>query len=358
MLGIVLLAGLIGLTSWVVASLSTWLVPVYVTALVLIFATPRANHRGDAEASGRGGIPADADANGSAAATADGVGAAGPAEGGSSPSSDGAAAASASAVASTSRPRRSRGRARKPAKPGPEPAAAASPASWIRVGPGKFVRADAPFPAPDGPEAGPEPAAASEPPGADGDSLADPPGMDRGQDPGSEPVEPGSTALPEAAEVEQAPPVDPALPDVGAEGYGNAPSAFGPGPEIVPGPEDAPEQAESGPAEAPGSDHAAAAAARGGSAPEGCARERTQGGGDLRQTRLTPDLVAVLADPETPRLRALPSARLHPNGRRARSRLAAVLVSGPRTRGRTRRRDGRRGHPHRTFQPRSPPGRA
>jgi hypothetical protein len=38
----VVLAGLLGLTSWVVASVSTWLVPVYVTAMALIFVMPRA----------------------------------------------------------------------------------------------------------------------------------------------------------------------------------------------------------------------------------------------------------------------------------------------------------------------------
>ena len=36
-----MLAGLLGITSWVVASVSTWLVPVYVTAMVFIFVSPR-----------------------------------------------------------------------------------------------------------------------------------------------------------------------------------------------------------------------------------------------------------------------------------------------------------------------------
>ena len=40
----VVLAGLLGLTSWVIASVSTWLVPVYVTAMALIFVIPRAEH--------------------------------------------------------------------------------------------------------------------------------------------------------------------------------------------------------------------------------------------------------------------------------------------------------------------------
>ena len=37
---------------------------------------------------------------------------------------------------------RTRGQGRKPVKPGPEPAVTTSPAAWIRIGPGKFVRAD------------------------------------------------------------------------------------------------------------------------------------------------------------------------------------------------------------------------
>src|SRR4051812_29441441 len=39
--GMVVLAGLLGITSWVVASVSTWLVPVYVTVMVFIFVSPR-----------------------------------------------------------------------------------------------------------------------------------------------------------------------------------------------------------------------------------------------------------------------------------------------------------------------------
>ena len=47
--GVVVLAALMGFTSWVVASISTWLVPVYVTAMVLIFVTPQAQHLGESE---------------------------------------------------------------------------------------------------------------------------------------------------------------------------------------------------------------------------------------------------------------------------------------------------------------------
>src|SRR5208337_2191345 len=42
----------------------------------------------------------------------------------------------------TPKRRRTRGQGRKPVKPGPKPAVTTSPAAWIRIGPGKFVRAD------------------------------------------------------------------------------------------------------------------------------------------------------------------------------------------------------------------------
>ena len=59
-LGIVVLAALMGLTSWVVASISTWLVPVYVTAMVLIFVIPRVQHLGEPGPAGEpAGVSAD-----------------------------------------------------------------------------------------------------------------------------------------------------------------------------------------------------------------------------------------------------------------------------------------------------------
>src|SRR5262249_32217563 len=46
------------------------------------------------------------------------------------------------------KPRRSRARSRKTAKTAVEPTAESSPVTWIRVGPGQFVRADGRVPAP------------------------------------------------------------------------------------------------------------------------------------------------------------------------------------------------------------------
>ncbi len=141
-LGIVVLAALMGLTSWVVASISTWLVPVYVTAMVLIFVFPPVQHLGEPEPAGEpGGMSADraSEATNPASSGADSPGA-------TNLEVDGSPAASATgakpAGSPTPKRRRTRGQGRKTVKPGPEPAVTASPAVWIRIGPGKFVRAD------------------------------------------------------------------------------------------------------------------------------------------------------------------------------------------------------------------------
>ena len=142
-LGIVVLAALMGLTSWVVASISTWLVPVYVTAMVLIFVFPQVQHLGEPEPAGEpAGVSADraSEATSPASSGADSPGATNLGE-------DGSPEASATGAkppgSPTPKRRRTRGQGRKPVKPGPEPAVTpSSPAAWIRIGPGKFVRAD------------------------------------------------------------------------------------------------------------------------------------------------------------------------------------------------------------------------
>ena len=141
-LGIVVLAALMGLTSWVVASISTWLVPVYVTAMVLIFVFPQAQHLGEPEPAGEpAGVSADraSEATSPASSGADSPGA-------TTLEVDGSPEASATGAkppgSPTPKRRRTRGQGRKPVKPGPEPAVTTSPAAWIRIGPGKFVRAD------------------------------------------------------------------------------------------------------------------------------------------------------------------------------------------------------------------------
>jgi len=131
-----------GLTSWVVASISTWLVPVYVTAMVLIFVIPQVQHLGEPGPAGEpAGVSADraSEATSPASSGADSPGA-------TTLGVDGSPEASATGAkppgSPTPKRRRTRGQGRKPVKPGPEPAVTTSPAAWIRIGPGKFVRAD------------------------------------------------------------------------------------------------------------------------------------------------------------------------------------------------------------------------
>jgi hypothetical protein len=237
----VVLAGLLGLTSWVIASVSTWLVPVYVTAMVLIFVIPRAERpRGSGALGDKGEPELDKDKGGEAS----GLSSPDP-----NPRDAVVQAASSPAEASASdtdwsgtgavKPKRARSRARKPpARPGAEPSTAAA-ATWIRVGPGKFVRADSESQIQDVLPS-PEPGQMAEPgPGSEIPSPAETPGP-------SEDPEPGSPAmdlmpLAKVAREESDPleltaasefnPVDPGDwldPQPVAEEYGITPSAFGP----------------------------------------------------------------------------------------------------------------------------------
>jgi hypothetical protein len=141
-LGLMALAALMGLTSWVIASISTWMVPVYVSAMVLIFVFPQSRHHGESEQSGkRDGVDPDERGEVTRPAGSDT----------NSPSAtylevDALAAASAKGSrphgSSTTKRRRPRSQGRRPAQPAPESVVASTPAAWIRVGPGKFVRAD------------------------------------------------------------------------------------------------------------------------------------------------------------------------------------------------------------------------
>jgi hypothetical protein len=146
-LAVVGLAGLMGLTSWVVAWVSVWLVPIYLTTMVLIFAVPfTLPARRSAGSEGVGG-------NGDTESRKDrGQGSLGsfspdppvtleidPRAGGAH---EGLASAAGSSGPAAAKPRRPRSRARKPARPVVETVPASTPAAWIRIGPGKFVRAD------------------------------------------------------------------------------------------------------------------------------------------------------------------------------------------------------------------------
>ena len=168
------LAALMSLTLWAVSSVSAWLVPVYLALMVLIFTAPRGERAASAGESSAGpaGVAVGHDpvadrAAGRAetllAAEPDPGLAAGEATAASPPRPDPAASG-------TAKPRRSRARGRKAAKLAAEPVPDSSSVTWIRVGPGKFVRADRGVQAPD--EAPVEPVADAHPaPGPPADAA-------------------------------------------------------------------------------------------------------------------------------------------------------------------------------------------
>jgi hypothetical protein len=238
----VVLAGLLGLTSWVIASVSTWLVPVYVTAMALIFVIPRAERpRGSGPLGDKGEPDLDKDQG----SEASGLSSPDPAsrnavvQAASSPAEASASDTDGSGPGAV-RPKRARSRARKPpARPGAEPATAA--ATWIRVGPGKFVRADSDFQGQDVLPS-PEPGPMAEPgPSSDIPSPAETPGPSA--DPEPEPDSPATDLMPlakvaseesdpldvtAASEINPVDPGDSLDPQPVAEEYGITPSAFGP----------------------------------------------------------------------------------------------------------------------------------
>jgi hypothetical protein len=175
------LAGLLGVTACALASVSAWLAPAYLLVVVAILTAPRGERASPRRSAPhpvplpagaraivgflRNGLTAlrrrsaspsphwgegarRADEGPDSTATTDRPGHRPGAE------SDPALAAGASddgvearlrvdaAAPAVSRPRRSRTRSRKAAKPAAEPVADSSAVTWIRVGPGKYVRSD------------------------------------------------------------------------------------------------------------------------------------------------------------------------------------------------------------------------
>lgn len=170
------LAGLLGATACAVASVSIWLVPTYLLLVVAILTAPR-GPRGSTAAPGSSrrfiGIGrSHALAEPGRAPGADRANETGSPEPASDAGADPASPDDANANADANsppaslrpdpaesavpaKPRRSRARSRKTAKPAVEPAAEAAPVTWIRVGPGQYVRSDTanqgPPPAPNEP---------------------------------------------------------------------------------------------------------------------------------------------------------------------------------------------------------------
>jgi hypothetical protein len=149
------LAGLLGATACAVASVSAWLVPAYLLLVVVILAPhqgPRASSTPSGMSAETIGIGIAGSGQDSGAGQSEGTGQLEPGpDDGSNPAvpageSDDAESLSlradpaANAVA---RPRRSRTRSRKASRTAAEPAPDSTPVTWIRVGPGKYVRSDA-----------------------------------------------------------------------------------------------------------------------------------------------------------------------------------------------------------------------
>ena len=148
------LAGLLGATACAVASVSAWLVPVYLLLVVVILTAPRGSRASSPAAGSRAGFLGTRIAEpgqGAGEGRADGTGSPEP---GPDARQDPDLAAGESddaqpshlrldpAAAAIARPRRSKARTRKAAKPAAELAPEFAPVTWVRVGPGKYVRSD------------------------------------------------------------------------------------------------------------------------------------------------------------------------------------------------------------------------
>lgn len=188
------LVGLTAVTSWVVASISVWLVPVYVGAMVLIFAAPRKDPPKPVDGTEAAEASPVEDAFASQSLEA------------RTSESDEPAAEPPASVAETEapaeappKPRKRRVRARKSAKKGteaPEGASESGRVTWVRVGPGKFVRSIVPVAEVVGPPA----------PGSEPEPEAASPLVDQSDAPAPEPAPIADEPPPEA---ESAPELDP-----------------------------------------------------------------------------------------------------------------------------------------------------
>jgi hypothetical protein len=229
---------LVGLTTWAVASVSVWMAPAYLALMVLIFVTPlgrrpsKSAPEPGAEAICDGDTEIGQHLRADRAAGADNNRLAAGLD--SALAADEAVTEPLSSVADSAgsagaKPKRGRARARKVAKTAAEPALDFGPVTWIRVGPGKFVRADANIqaieqtpveevaeeavPATDAPAAPATPT-----PAAPAATLAE---QDRLDPPATTAGEPGMLVRSDESVVGSV-----------TEEYGITPSAFGPDPRL------------------------------------------------------------------------------------------------------------------------------
>ncbi|WP_068413292.1 hypothetical protein [Planctomyces sp. SH-PL62] len=157
MVGLVILTGV---TSLVVATISIWLTPVYMAAMVLIFAAPRSNRPvAPASPPPSESLPEPAETT-EASPEAAGVEAA--TEGTPEGTAEAVATAEDADPAASPKPRKRRSKGKRAARAAALAEASSSQPTWIRVGPGKFVRADLQAP-PSEAEAPAEPTPAADP---------------------------------------------------------------------------------------------------------------------------------------------------------------------------------------------------
>jgi hypothetical protein len=150
MIGAVL-AALMCLTTWVAASVSLWIAPAYLALMVLIFVAPRNRRQKLALSQASANAGSDDKPDWTRKRSAPGTGETDPGRTAAEPV--GAALAGELTVhsthsnadqaeGSTLKSGRGRSRTRRPAKSAAQAASVPPPVTWIRVGPGKFVRAD------------------------------------------------------------------------------------------------------------------------------------------------------------------------------------------------------------------------
>jgi hypothetical protein len=225
------LAALLGLTAWAVASVSAWLVPVYLLLVVLILAAPQ-GARGSSRSRNSDASIAETGWD-SGESRANGRGHAGP-----RPDADDNPTVPSGevddveldnlrldpAANAVTKPRRGRARSRKVTRPAVEPAPDSVPVTWIRVGPGKYVRSDSMDPGQPSAEACssaevepptevltsteveiPSPTDVEIQPPAEAQAPVEPPAVGPGFDPATDRPEPATTEFMALAEARPAP---------------------------------------------------------------------------------------------------------------------------------------------------------
>ncbi len=145
------LAVLMCLTTWAVASVSAWMVPLYLALMALIFVTPRNQHQLSVLSTRRAKLVSNEEPNSGRRRS---IVSAGEAENlhladrpvaesaTDEPTVDVTSSAPDPVGATPVKQWRGRTRTRKTGKSAAETASVVPPVTWVRVGPGKFVRAD------------------------------------------------------------------------------------------------------------------------------------------------------------------------------------------------------------------------